>query len=52
MEPLVQFIMDSKLREAWSAQPDSPVVPDSGPSRWVRLSLRAGGLIQLSLIHI
>ena len=43
MEPLVKLIMDAELREAWSARPDSPVVPDPRPAR---LPPRVRGLVQ------
>jgi hypothetical protein len=47
MEPLmVKLVMDGKLHEAWSALPDSPVVPDPGPSRLARLWSRVPGLVQ------
>jgi hypothetical protein len=46
MEPLVKLIMDAQLHEAWSARPDSPVIPDPGPSRWTRLSAPVRGFVQ------
>jgi hypothetical protein len=46
MEPLVKLIMDAQLRDAWSARPDSPVIPDPGPSRPARLAPRIRGLVQ------
>ena len=46
MEPLVKLIMDAKLQEAWSARPDSPVIPDPGPSRWARVSAGVQGFVE------
>jgi hypothetical protein len=43
MEPLVKLIMEAQVHEAWSARPDSPVVPDPRPAR---LSPRVRGLVQ------
>jgi len=43
MEPLVKIIMDAGLGEAWSARPDSPVVPGQGPSR---LRPRVRGVVE------
>ncbi len=45
MELLVKLIMDG-MREARSALPDSPVVPDPGPSRWARLAPRIREVVQ------